>query len=255
VFECKPSDIAVYEADAGILLPERCLSAFREIARRCGADLQFDKKVVGWQANGPGVVVETSTERFEAGNLIITAGAWLPTIAADLNLPLSIERQVQLWFVPREPAAFERERMPIFIHFEPDRSYYGIPIVPADPPFDRAVKIARHHGGAITTADRVNRTVTIDDEADVRSFIQRHLPQADSPLVASRVCLYTNSPDDHFIVDRHPRHANVFIAGGFSGHGFKFAPLIAEIVADWLTTDPGMPAADLFSIARFDLRR
>ena len=229
-------EVAVYEADAGILVAESCVASLREIALRCGAELRFDTKVKSWQSEGKGVRVQTRAESLEADRLILTTGPWLPVIAPDLSTPLAIERQVQLWFAPDEPGAYSYEKVPIFIHFDGDRSCYGIPIVPADPPFDKALKIARHHGGTVTTADTVDRRASSEDELDVRGFIRKTLPSANGPLVASQVCLYTNTPDSHFVIGPHPRHEHVLVAGGFSGHGFKFAPLVGEMLAGLVTS-------------------
>ena len=135
--------------------------------------------------------------------------------------------------------------MPVFIHFVGDRVNYGIPALA-----DEGVKIARHHGGEFTTPDAIDRSLRPEDEADVRAYIRRHIPVADGPLQSHAVCMYTNTPDDHFILDRHPRHENVIIAGGFSGHGFKLAPLVGAVVTD-LLRDTSKQATELFSIHRF----
>jgi sarcosine oxidase len=269
-FKCHDADIGIHEKDAGFLLPERCIAAHLQLADRCGADLRHNVRVQSWRSDGANAVIQTDAGAFECKHLILTAGPWLPELLADLRLPLRVERQVQLWFEPRDPARFTPERMPIFIHFVEDRAYYGIPIAPGETPghacsgllgggcppaYDRAVKIARHHGGLTTTAASVDRSVNAQDEADVRDYLRRYIPEADGPLVASKVCLYTNTPDDHFIIDRHPRHENVLIAGGFSGHGFKFAPLVGEMMADMVTTGRSQHPIDFFSIARFTAPR
>lgn len=219
-------DVGVFEADAGYLTPEACVLALAESARRAGADLRTQTPARSWRSDGNGVTVEMDHGQLSAGTLVITAGPWLPQVCADLGVPLRVERQVQLWFTPADAAKIGPGRTPVFIHFLADRSYYSIP------PFGEfGIKVARHHGGATTTPDTVDRACRDADERDVREYLHRHLLAADGPLQHAEICLYTNTSDDHFIVDRHPRHERVWIAGGFSGHGFKFAPVIGDALA------------------------
>lgn len=244
--EPNPGDVGVYEEDAGFLYPEKCIAALVAAARSQGCRFEIRRRVMQWRPDGDSVVVETDGGEHRCRHLVITAGPWLPQLAANLRLPLRVERQVQTWFNPRRPELFAVGHFPIFIHFLGDRSYYGIPA--GERPW---VKIARHHGGLFTTADTVNRSVTPADEADIRCYIQRHLPFADGPLMEAKVCLYTNTPDDHFIIDRHPDSANVVIAGGFSGHGFKFAPVVGQMLCDMVVRGSDQPPMDMFSIGRF----
>lgn len=245
VFEANEGDVGVYEADGGMLFPEKCIAAHVRLAQARGCRILQRTRVENWSAMPHGVVVQAGGERFEGRHLVITAGAWLPIIAAELGLPLVIERQVQAWFAPGEADAFAVGRMPVFIHFLSDRSYYGLPHIG-----DGAVKVARHHGGLITTAEGVDRNVAASDEADIRLYLSRHMPKADGPLLEARVCLYTNTPDEHFIIDRHPEHENVLIAGGFSGHGFKFSGLVGRVLSDLVLDGRTASPIELFSIAR-----
>ncbi|QDV92346.1 Monomeric sarcosine oxidase [Phycisphaerae bacterium RAS2] len=266
-FEPPPDHVAVYEADAGYLCPEDCVRAMADRARRAGAELRERTVVRSWRAlkpagaGGAAVRVETDDGAIVAGALVITAGAWLPSIAAELGLPLTVERQVQAWFTPKEPARFAPGTMPVFIHFldgdvntasasaaNLSGAFYGIP------DHGQGVKIARHHGGTATTADTVDRAAHPADEADIRRYIRAHMPTADGPLRDAKVCLYTNTPDDHFVIDRHPSHENVFLAGGFSGHGFKFAPVVGEALADLVTTGHSRLPGELFAMGRFAMR-
>src|SRR5262249_1210664 len=163
-----------------------------------------------------------------------------------IGLPLKVERQVQLWFQPREPAIFEPARMPVFIYFLNDRSYYGIP------GFDgRGVKICRHHGGPTVTPESVDRTVTRADKDDVRGFIRMHLAPLDGPNQDGKVCLYTNTTDENFIIGPSPTSDRVLIAGGFSGHGFKFSCVVGEILADLAIDAKSRHEIGMFSPARF----
>lgn len=239
-------DIGIYEAEGGFLIPERAVRVQVDLARAGGAVIHTGEAVRKWSATSTGVSVETDDRRYSGGQLIITAGAWLAEVAAELDLPLSVERQVQTWFEPKVAGIFTADRMPAFIHFLRDRAYYGIPMREAE-----GMKVARHHGGQITTADAINRQVTKEDEADVRRYLARHLPDADGPLIAAEVCMYTNTPDDHFILDRHPHFSNVLIVGGFSGHGFKFSPVVGAMLAEMVNEFRADEGIELFSLRRF----
>jgi sarcosine oxidase len=238
-------DVGIFEQEAGYLLPEQSTLAMARLAESKGCRIVADQHVLEWSANDSGVTVKTQRGAYSAAKLIITAGPWLPGIVADLGIPLRVERQVQLWFSPIKPELFTPDRFPAFIHFVANRGYYGIPS--ANPPW---IKVARHHGGVITTANDVDRRILPSDEADARWYMQRHLRGADGPRMDGKVCLYTNTADDHFIIDRHPRHANVLIAGGFSGHGFKFAPVVGRVLSDMATDQkPALPI-EMFALAR-----
>lgn len=247
VFVPNEGDIGIHEPDGGSLVPEECIQLQVDLARRAGAVIRTRAPVRQWSASGKAVHVQTSGGRYEAEVLVITAGAWLSKLAADLGLPLRVERQVQLWFDPQQRDPFTVERMPVFIHFVSDRAFYGIPMRA-----EEGMKVSRHHGGAFVDPDTIERGVTAADEADVRSYLAAHLPSADGPLTDSEVCMYTNTPDDHFIIDRHPQHKNVLLAGGFSGHGFKFSPLVGRILADLAVDGKTREPIEPFSVKRFE---
>lgn len=246
IFEPNEGDVGVYEPDAGVLFPERCIRAYLERSRRNGAEIRTRTRVTGWRGSANDCRLETETETLECHRLVITAGAWLGELVPDLSLPLQVERQVQAWFRPAEMEAFSQGRMPGFIHFAGNGAFYGIPAVD-----ERGVKFCRHHGGEMTTAETVRREVTPADTEEIRFFLARHVPAADGPPTETKVCLYTNTPDDHFIVDRLPEHPNVFVAGGFSGHGFKFAPVVAEAISDLIGDGFTAHPIGLFRMNRF----
>ena len=191
---------------------------------------------------------ETARSSVAADKVVVAAGAWLATDAlreVARGLPLVIERQVQLWFEPRAGAS----SLPAFIHFVAGGPFYGIP---ADATHgEPAVKVCRHHGGEVTRADALDRVVRRQDEATVRAYVQAHLPAADGALLRSRVCMYTNTPDEHFVVGCLARAPHVVLLGGFSGHGYKMASVMGEVAADLV--ERGQSAFDLglFSPERF----
>ena len=234
-----PDMVGVWEPRAGVLAPEACVAAQLEQARRGGATLRFEEPVSHWRAEHDHVHVTTGLGQFRAKQLIISAGAWVNTLLPGVQLPFRIERQALHWFEPNGDAdAFEPARCPIHLwQFDGGRFFYGFPDMGA------GVKAAFHHGGDTTTVADVRRDVTLSEVQEVRAAVRRFVPAADGRHLASTVCLYTNTPDEHFCIDRHPAHPNVLVASPCSGHGFKFAPVIGEILSDLVESKP----------ARFDL--
>jgi sarcosine oxidase len=241
-------EVGIYESDAGFVVPERCLQLLLERARRHGAELRQGEPVRQWVPAGPDLAVVSDAGEYRCRQLVICAGPWLGRVleGSGLELPLHVERQVQLWFRPERPERFAAGMLPALIHFAADRACYAVPAAR-----DGLFKVARHHGGESVQPDAVRREPSDADVAEVRSWLRQYLPDADRPPAASEVCLYTNTPDGHFVIDRHPYREDVVVAGGFSGHGFKFAPLVGEIVADLLAGGRTPHAIEAFSIRRF----
>jgi sarcosine oxidase len=247
VFHAPDDAVAVWEPDAGYLRPEACIRAHLALAEADGASLGFDEPALSWAPAAGGVMVTTARGTYAAKRLVLAAGAWNPVLASEVSLPLSVERQVQHWFAPaHQPAQFEAARFPVFIwEYAPGRTWYGIPAE------QDGVKLALHHQGEITTADAVRRTVHDDEVAPVRALVRKLLPAADGPVRESVVCLYTNTPDEDFLIDSPPGVPEVIIASPCSGHGFKFSSAIGEQIAG-LVLD-GRSAFDLtpFRLSRF----
>ena len=238
----RPDDdaVAIWEPRAGILAPEAAIDAHLSLARAHGAELRFDEPVVSWAPEGEGVEVRTRNGTERAGRLVIAAGPWAGELLPELALPLTVERNAVYWFSPaRMASSFAPARFPVFIHeFAPGHAWYGFPDV------GDGVKVALHHQGEVTTAEAVRRTVSPEEIAAVRALLERYLPDANGDLLATSVCLYTNAPDEHFILGAHPSHAAVLIASPCSGHGFKFSSAIGEAIADLVVDET----------SRFDLR-
>jgi sarcosine oxidase len=228
----EPDMVAVYEARAGILFPEACVQAQLSRARACGAQLHFDEPVLSWQAGADGVSVKTGRASYSADQLIVTAGAWAGQLLADLEPPLAVERQVAFWFDPKSsPDRFSAANCPVHLwQFDKGRFAYGFPDLGS------GVKIALHQHGITASPDSLTRDVSPQEVEGMRSVLRRFLPDADGALRSAVACLYTNTPDEHFWIDRHPLHANVLVASPCSGHGFKFASVIGEILADLSTS-------------------
>ena len=220
--------VAVLEPRAGVLFPEACITVCLGQALHHGAELRFDEPVVRWESDGSLVRVFTSLGEYRARQLIVSAGAWVGSLLPGLELPFWIERQVLHWFEPaNEVAAFSPGRCPIHLwQFDDGQFFYGFPDL------GTGVKAAFHHAGQATTPDGLCRDVSTAEIDAVRTALRRFVPAADGPPLTSVVCLYTNTPDEHFLIDRHPGEPRVLVASPCSGHGFKFAPVVAEILAD-----------------------
>jgi len=220
---------AMLESAAGFLLPEKVISAFADLAMRRGAEVHGREEVIRWKADQNGVEVQTTRERYSAKKLVICGGAWSGKLLASLGLELQVTRQVMGWVWPKQPGLFALNSFPVWAIGNADGSlHYGFPMM-GDVP---GLKIAHHAPGTPTDPDHVERQPLPRDEETFRNALRRFLPAGDGPLLAIRTCLYTNSRDHHFIIDQHPQHPNVILACGFSGHGFKFASVIGEILAD-----------------------
>ena len=245
-----PDDFsACLEPTSGVLYPEKCISAYRQLAVASGATLLTDTRVIALEPDGEGVIVQTANEHYRARKVLLSAGAWNPALLASLGLsvPLAPTRKTVAWFGADEEL-YSSDRFPAFIFNLGDSSYYGFPS------FDQTgVKIGRHDGGQVIDPDRLERTfgTYLSDEGDVRSFLETYMPQAAGPLCAGRVCIYTMTPDEHFVVDRHPDHPQIVIAAGFSGHGFKFASAIGEATSQWLVEGASTLDLSMFSLSRF----
>jgi len=239
---------AIYEVNSGAIFPEVAVEAQLSLATKSGADLHFAEQVEGWSATSSGgVVVRTSRGEYEADKLILTMGAWMPEMLGGLKLPLEIER-VSLWMIkPRSnPDFFKAGNFPnASFEIEEDHPIY----MQAD--FGEGVKIALDHHGTPTTAETVTRETTEQDREKIFKQIRRFIPDLDGEILDSAVCMYTNTPDLNFIVDRHPEHENVIIGSVCSGHGFKFAPVMGEILSDLALDNTPQFDLDMFSATRF----
>jgi sarcosine oxidase len=237
----------LYEEQAGLLYPERCIETHLDLAEIAGAELHFGERARAWRA-GERIEVTTDAGIYTADALVLAAGAWLPELAPELGLPLTVERNVLFWFDPvADPEHLTPARLPVYIvELDAERAFYGFPLLPG-----QGAKVARHHGGRPVDPNAVEREASDEDERPVREFVRRYLPAADGPRLDARVCMYTNTPDYDFILDTHPADARVVVASPCSGHGFKFSNVIGQIAAD-LALDGGTHFdIDFMSLRRF----
>lgn len=239
----------LYQPDGGVLLPERCNAAHATLAEAHGAEMRFREPVVEWGARGGGAWVRTERGRYEAGTLVFCAGAWAGKLVPELA-PLAVpERQVLAWLRPARPEMFRPEAFPVFNLDVEEGHFYGLPsfVVPG-------FKLGRyHHRGERVDPDAMNRETEPEDEAILRSFAKKYFPDGAGPSLMLKVCLFTNSPDGHFIINRHSEHPSAWIAAAFSGHGYKFCSVIGEVMADLV--ERGERGETRFDLRPFPLRR
>lgn len=239
--------IGVLEPRAGYLHPDLCVGSLLGLARRHGAEVQMTD-VLGWSREESGTRVAARSGEYRCGSVVLAAGAWLPSRRlGGSELPLSVERLLQASFEPANPAACTAEVLPVFVwEFAAGNLFYGFPAIQG------AVKLGLHFGEPISEPSPADPETLEREVEELRSFVRRCCPAADGRLVEATSCYYTKTPDGHFLIDRHPDGENAVIVSACSGHGFKFAPAIGEIVADLVLE--GSTETDLspFSLGRFD---
>ncbi len=225
----------VYQPRGGLIASERAIIAHANAAMAEGAAIQAREQVLEWDAHpsGEGVTVRTDKGTYKAGRLVITAGAWIGELAAPLAGLAVPERQVLAWTQPLQPALFTPARFPVFNLQVDEGRYYGFPVYEV-PGF----KFGRyHHRNETMPADAMRREVDATDERLLRSFGERYFPDGTGATLALRACMFTNTPDEHFVLDHHPQHRQVVLASPCSGHGYKFCSVVGEVLADLATGD------------------
>lgn len=244
-------EVALFEPDGGVLDPEESVCAHLAMARSAGAELRFETGMQTWKANDSGVIIHLAGgERLEAKKMVLSLGPWFKETLAELGVALQVQRNVQVWFSPATDH-YQAGRFPAFLV---DRAGLPAPLY-GFPDFGAGVKAAFHGAGDFITADELDRQVDVDrDVAPVVRAMDDWMPGAATTFREARPCLYSLTPDTHFVVDHHPSHANVVLCGGFSGHGFKFAPVIGEIAAGLALDGGSRHQIDFLSLKRFGIR-
>jgi sarcosine oxidase len=250
-FELTENEVAVYENMAGYLRPEECIRQHLRCARNRGADLRFEEAVLSWTASqsGDGVTVTTVKETYQAKSLVISVGPWFAEFVADVSMPVMVSRRVVFWLRPKgDPSAFNSKVFPVFL-WEPEGGpfFYGIPRI-NETGFP---KVAIHSVGEECMPSTIDRAIHERDELAIRSAIGSRIPMVNGEIDHAVTCMYTMTADEHFIIDSHPEYPQVILAAGFSGHGFKFSPVIGEILAELVDTGTTSRDITLFSGSRF----
>ena len=237
----------LYQPDGGFLLPERCNLAHIGVAQSRGAEVRCREPVLEWGVGGGRCWVRTARRRYEAGRLVICAGSWASKLITELDGLAVPERQVLAWLQPTRAELFTPEVFPVFNLEVEEGRYYGFPsfLVPG-------FKFGKyHHRGEQVDPDEMNREPEPEDEELLRQFAARYFPEGAGPTLMLKTCLFTNSPDRHFILDLHPAYPEVAIAAGFSGHGYKFCSVVWEIMADLVQRGETGHDVELFRMRRF----
>jgi sarcosine oxidase len=244
----EPEDhtVAIWEPRTGMLFPEACIAAHLRGAAARGATLRYGETVTAWRADGDGVAVETTAGRYRAGQVVLAGGAWMPALLEGSGVPLRVSRQTLHWFEPvAEPERFDPDRFPAWIYeHAPGIFTYGFPRL------NGTVKAAMHVPGVTADPDAIVRDVEPGETAALVGALRQYVPDVAGRQVRGAVCMYTNTPDMHFVIDRHPQHEQALIVSACSGHGFKFASALGETIADIVQA-----RAPRFDLAPFRLSR
>ena len=250
-YQMPAETMALYQPQGGLLVPERCIVAHVELARQHGADIHTGERVQGWDVRADGrVQVQTDSSSYLAEKLILCGGAWayklLPALAG-LAIP---ERQALIWLQPSRPDLFGLEHFPVWNGQVEEGRYYGLPEF--NPSGNTpGMKLGRyHHLDEICDPDTVDREVHVRDEILLRTFAERYFPEGAGRTLDMTVCMFTNTADEHFVLDSLPDAPQVSVAAGFSGHGFKMASVVGEIMADLAQRGESPHDISLFRLAR-----
>lgn len=248
----EPNEIALLEPDGGVLDPEGAIRAHIRVAQRAGAQLRFQTSLRDWKADASGVTLHLEEGSVvSARTLVLSLGPWFKQTLAALHVGLRVQRNVQAWFSPSSHA-YDAGRFPAFLL---DRAGLAAPLY-GFPDFGGGVKAAFHGAGELTTADKLDREVDIArDVTPIVRIMEQWMPGATATFREAKPCMYSLTPDGNFVIDRHPEHPNVILCGGFSGHGFKFAPVVGEVAADLAFDSESRHQIDFLSLKRFPATR
>lgn len=242
-------EVLRFDPHGGVLFSEACIRAYKLGCKRLGASFQFGHSIERLEITDDRVSVHSGGTCFEAAHLILSAGAGTPELLAEWlpewQLPLQPVRKTIAWFETEGTTYAAASGFPAYYSDGPIGMYYGFP------DFGDGVKVGRHDGGRPATRKTVDRVFSVDDEAELRQFLQHTLPGANGWRSREAVCLYTMTPDEHFIIDAHPEHRHVLLAAGFSGHGFKFASAVGEALSQSVIGGRTTGDLSLFRGARF----
>jgi sarcosine oxidase len=246
-FISQTDTVGILEKNAGILFPEKCITANIELAGRNGVQLHLGEKVISIKHHIDSVEIKTSKGTYTAEKIIISAGAWTTELLPELGLPLTVERQILFWFrdASSEQKSLGPGSLPIYIwEHAPGEIFYGFPDL------GDGIKVARHHAGLLTNPHILTKYVEQHEIMDMESLVKEHF-NIDPAFNYATTCMYTNTPDEDFIIDHHPHNDNIIIASPCSGHGFKFASVTGKILSDMAQDKSTGFDLSMFSLSRF----
>lgn len=226
----------LFEPDAGFVTPERAILLYTDQALQHGAVIKTKAKVVQWKKTQDGIEVTTTDNTYTAKKLVITAGPWTGKMIDGLSSSLTVTRQMLAWVIPKNNSLFGLGKFPCWSIADDTRPgiYYGFPVLPVGK-FNGPIgfKLAHHYHGVVSDPDSINRIPTPEDETNLVNVLNKFFPGGYKATHVMKTCMYTNTPDQNFILDFLPGYENnVAVAAGFSGHGFKFASVVGEIMSD-----------------------
>ena len=248
-FRIEPNTmVALWQEDGGFLHASACISAQLDLAEQHGAEIREDTEVIAvdWESNSPVVVCKDG--RYQGKKIVLAVGAWTGQLLPNLSLPLTVTRQQVVYFKPKEETRFQPAQFPVFIDVTRPTSFYGVPDFGG-----KGLKVGVDgHGEEFATAlDSCSRTPDPAYVDFVHEFVGERMPDAAGEVSHAEVCLYTETPDKDFIIDLHPNCENLAIAGGFSGHGFKFGGLVGKILSELALTGETHHDISQFRLDRF----
>jgi sarcosine oxidase len=250
-FSLAGDEIAFYEERAGILRPEECVRQLLRGAADRGATLHFEEPIVSWSASshGEGVTVQTHRHCYSARSLVLSVGPWFAELAPAVSMPVVVTRHVMFWLKPLcQAPTFDQGVFPIFLWGPEEGPFlYGFPRLSKE----THPKVAIHSGMEECLPSSIDRVIHPEDEAAIRAAIRERIPALNGEVSHASTCMYTMTPDEHFIIDQHPDYPQVVLAAGFSGHGFKFSAVVGEIICDLATARKTRFDISLFSATRF----
>ena len=246
-FHVPESMSAVLDPRAGYLRVEPCVEAYANEATKLGAEIRSGESVLGWQSDGSGFVVTTDQQRYAAQRLIVTAGAWAADLLKDTNISLEVRRKSLFWYETDQEAYSVESGCPTYFYETPAGEFYGFPKID-----ENGLKVAEHTGGQpVADPLALDRDIDAEDQERIENFLKEYMPGITATCRKHVTCMYTMSPDGHFIIDQHPEHAQVAYAAGLSGHGFKFVNVLAEALVDLALTETTALPIDFLSSKRF----
>lgn len=247
----------LFEPDTGFITPEKAIQLYTKEAIKKGATIHTQEKVLEWKKDGTGVIVITNKNIYRGNKLIITAGAWAGKLVPGLENKIKVTRQFIAWIKPKKLHDYTLHEFPCWMIADNIKPgvYYGFPALPvATFGGPEGLKLAHHYPGMVTDPDNVNRQTINEDVENLKYVLDKYLPGTFDSVLSAKTCLYANSPDEHFIVDKLPGYEDhVTIACGFSGHGFKFVSVIGEILADLATENKTKFPIEFLNAKRFAL--
>ena len=237
----------ILEEDAGYLKVEACVQANLESATALGAELAIEQKVIGWEADGSGILIRTADRVYRAAKLILTAGPWAGELLSRFNVPLCVLHKHLYWYETNNHSYREVDGFPCFFYETLAGHFYGFPERDA-----LGLKIAKHSGGerVESAIDGVHQR-NAEDQSAVEAFLLNNLPNVSRRMTRWSGCYYTMTPDENFIVDTLPNLPQVTIVAGLSGHGFKFTSVLGELAADLATDQRLLPSLSFLQLSRF----